>query len=139
MHKTDGQKDQPPTDPSPSKQGGMEEKIAKLEAATADAEKEVLRTLEVLSDATERVRVAKALLKQMPQEDQEKIQITDTKLPELLDMLATATENYETSQQRYETNKRYLEILRQKTGASSGSGAGDSATAKSNESAKPAT
>ena len=117
----------------------MEDKIAKLEAATADAEKEFLRNLGVLSDATERVRVAKALLKQMPQEDQEKIPITDTKLPELLDMLATATENYETSQQRYETNKRYLEILRQKTGASSGSGAGDSATAKSNESAKPAT
>ena len=113
----------------------MEDKIAKLEAATADAEKEVLRNLEVLSDATERVRVAKALLKQMPQEDQEKIPITDTKLPEILAMLATATENYETSQQRYETNKRYLDILRQKVGASGGSGAGDSATTKSDESA----
>ena len=90
----------------------MEDKIAKLEAATADAEKEVLRNLEVLSDATERVRVAKALLKQMPQEDQEKIPITDTKLPELLDMLATATEDYEAARQRYETNKRYLDILR---------------------------
>ena len=119
----------------------MEDKIAKLEAATADAEKEVLRNLEVLSDATERVRVAKALLKQMPQEDQEKIAITDTKLPELLDMLALATENYETSQQRYETNKRYLELLRQKMGAtSSGSGAGSSAKTKSDtESAEPAT
>ena len=108
----------------------MDDKIAKLEAATADSEKDVLRNLEVLSDATERVRVAKALLKQMPQEDQEKIPITDTKLPELLDMLAMATENYETSQQRYETNKRYLEILRQKMGAGSASGAGDSATTK---------
>ena len=113
----------------------MEDKIAKLEAATVDAEKEVLRNLEVLSDATERVRVAKALLKQMPQEDQEKIPITDTKLPELLGMLANATETFETSQQRYETNKRYLDILRQKVGASGGSGAGDSATTKSDESA----
>ena len=118
----------------------MEDKIAKLEAATDDAEKEVLLNLEMLSVATERVRVAKALLKQMPQEDQERIPITDTKLPELLDVLATATENYETSQQRYETNKRYLEMLRQKVGA--GKGSGDAVLQqpnKSDESAKPAT
>mmetsp|Transcript_28232 Transcript_28232/g.81640 ORF Transcript_28232/g.81640 Transcript_28232/m.81640 type:complete len:119 (-) Transcript_28232:1180-1536(-) len=116
----------------------MEDKIAKLEAATSQAEKDVLRDLELLSDATERVRVAKALLKQMPQEDQEKIPITDTKLPELLDLLATATENYETSQQRYQTNKRYLEILTRKMGASGVPADKDDSTTKNDEStAKP--
>ena len=94
----------------------MEDKIAKLEAATAQAEKDMQQHLALLSDATERVRVAKALLKSMPKEEQEKIQVTDTKLPELLDLLATASESYETSQQRYETNKWYLDMLKQKMG-----------------------
>ena len=53
-------------------------------------------------------------MSKMPKEEQEKIQVTDTKLPELLDLLATASENYETSQQRYETNKRYLDMLKHK-------------------------
>ena len=115
----------------------MEDKIAKLEAATAYSEKDLLRNLEVLSDATERVRVAKALLKSMPKEEQEKIQVTDTKLPELLDLLATASENYETSQQRYETNKRYLDMLKHKMGDDMD---GDDLAIKNDESStKPAT
>lgn len=114
----------------------MEDKIAKLEAATAQAEKAVLRDLEVLSDATERVRIAKALLKQMPKDDQEKYPVTDTKLPELLDLLATATENYETSQQRYETNKRYLDMLKHKMGDPVDGD--DSATKNDESSTKPA-
>eukprot|EP00562_Extubocellulus_spinifer_P003764 CAMPEP_0178538372 /NCGR_PEP_ID=MMETSP0696-20121128/37071_1 /TAXON_ID=265572 /ORGANISM="Extubocellulus spinifer, Strain CCMP396" /LENGTH=124 /DNA_ID=CAMNT_0020170629 /DNA_START=181 /DNA_END=555 /DNA_ORIENTATION=+ len=96
----------------------MEAKLTQLEAATEAAEKSMLQNLEALDDATERVRAAKMLLRQMPLEDQEKIQVNDTKLPELLDLLARATEEYEVSQKTYETNKRYLDLLKKKLGRS---------------------
>ena len=96
----------------------MEAKLAQLEAATEAAQKSMLQNIEALDDATERVKAAKMLLRQMPQEDQERIQVNDTKLPELLDLLARATEEYEISQKTYETNKRYLDLLRKKMGAS---------------------
>lgn len=96
----------------------MEAKLAQLEAATEAAQKSMLQNLEALDDATERVKAAKLLLRQMPQEDQEKIQVNDTKLPELLDLLARATEDYEVSQKTFETNKRYLDLLKKKLGPS---------------------
>ena len=105
----------------------MEAKLDQLQAATDSAQKDMLYNLELLDDATERVRAAKALLRQMPQEDQEKIQVNDTALPELLDLLARATEDYEVSQKKYETNKRYLDLLKQKMGR----GASSSSTSAS--------
>uniref|UniRef100_A0A7S1ZQ15 Uncharacterized protein n=1 Tax=Trieres chinensis TaxID=1514140 RepID=A0A7S1ZQ15_TRICV len=98
----------------------MEGKLAQLQAATDEAEKQVLENLRALDDATQRVKVAKSLLRSLDAEEQEKILVTDTKLPELLDLLAHATEKYETSQKKYETNMKYLALLKLKMGSSAG-------------------
>jgi len=44
----------------------------------------------------------------MDPEDQAKIQINDTKLPELIDLHAAAIDAYRTAKKRFETNVRYL-------------------------------
>jgi hypothetical protein len=73
----------------------------------------------VLDDACTRVDAAKALLRKLDPEEQAKIQVNDTQLPELLDMEAVAQEQYETSRKRFETNKRYLDSMKEKAGSSS--------------------
>ena len=94
----------------------MEAKVAKLQAATIEAEQDVRKHLELVDDATKRLQAAKALLKQIDPDEQEKIMVNDTNLPELLDLLARATHEYESSLNRYETNKKYLALLKAKIG-----------------------
>ena len=94
----------------------MEAKVAKLQAATIEAEQDVRKHLELVDDATKRLQAAKALLKQIDPDEQEKIMVNDTNLPELLDLVARATHEYETSLNRYETNKKYLALLKAKIG-----------------------
>lgn len=72
---------------------------------------------EALEDSQMRVDTAKALLKQMDPEEQQRIMVSDTKLPELLALHTKAKEDYETSLKRYETNKKYLKMCQEKMGA----------------------
>lgn len=92
----------------------LEDKISKLQAATDDAEGQLKKHKQALEDSQKRVDAAKAMFKQIPEDEQNKILITDTKLPELLEMHAIAKEEYETSETRYETNQRYLDVYKEK-------------------------
>lgn len=103
----------------------MEDKIAKLQVATDEAEAQMKKDKEALEDSQTRVDSAKALLRQLDVEEQNKIPVSDTKLPELLALHTRAKEDYETSQQRYEINKRYLTMYQEKLGKSESSEAGE--------------
>ncbi len=92
----------------------MEDKLAKLKLATTNAEKDMRNAKAVLEDSTKRLNAAKELLRNMDEEDQKKIQINDTKLPELLELHATAKEEYSVAQRRYETNLKYVKIIEDK-------------------------
>ena len=87
----------------------MDDKIVKLKAATESAKDAMDQSERELKDSQERLDLAKQLLQSMDKKDQEKIKIGDTKYPELLALHQIALDNFETSQKRYETNKRYLE------------------------------
>lgn len=97
----------------------MEAKIEKLQKATDEAEAQMNKDKEALEDSQTRVDTAKALLKQLDPEEQERIQVSDTKLPELLALHTKAKEDYETSLKRYDTNKKYLKLYQEKLGAES--------------------
>ena len=99
----------------------MDDKIAKLEAATKEAETQMNEHKELLEDAAKRLQAAKELLREMDPEDQAKIKVNDTKLPELISLHELAKEQYESSHKRFETNSRYLTIMKEKAGIASGS------------------
>lgn len=88
-------------------------KIAKLETATQEAKSEMERLAVELADSEERLDLAKTLLQSLSPEDQLNTKVTDTKLPELIDLNHAAKDAFETAKKRYETNQRYLEKLKQ--------------------------
>jgi len=90
------------------------DKIAKLQTATDNAKLEMITTKTTYDDSLQRLNAAKELLRNMDPEDQAKIQVNDTKLPELIDMHAAATEAYKGAKSRFETNARYLELFKAK-------------------------
>ncbi len=99
----------------------MDEKIAKLQAATdeAHAQLEVCkRALEeadaALSKAKDKYRALSAQL----QESGDNLMVNDTELPELIETQIRAKNVYETVEKRYNTNKRYLEAMIQKRDSS---------------------
>lgn len=71
---------------------------------------------EALAESQRCLDTAKELLRNMNPEDQKKIKVTDTRLPELLDLHAMAKETYEESQKRFQTNMKYIKILEEKIG-----------------------
>ena len=92
----------------------MEEKIAKLQAATDEAKEQMMASKQALDMAEIQLASVKAKYKEMPMEQQEKLQVTDTELPELIETHLQAKSLYETSEARYQTNRRYLEALKAK-------------------------
>eukprot|EP00977_Amphora_coffeiformis_P014758 scaffold4223_cov189-Amphora_coffeaeformis.AAC.18 len=98
-----------------------DKKITKLEVATQEAHALMEQHHAALEDATQRLTAAKALLRQLDPAEQAKIQVNDTKLPELLSLQALAQEQYETSRKRFETNQKYLITMKEKQKASSSS------------------
>ena len=94
----------------------MDDKIAKLQVATEKAQAEMEQDKAALDDAVKRLTAAKDLLREMDAEDQAIFQVNDTKLPELISLHQLAKEKYETSQTRYETNHRYLTMMKEKAG-----------------------
>ena len=92
----------------------MSDKIRKLQIATENAMEEMNRTKVAYEDSSKRLEAAKELLKGLPPEEQQKIQVNDTKLPELIELHMQATNAYEEAKKRYETNSRYLQLFRAK-------------------------
>eukprot|EP00536_Pseudo-nitzschia_multiseries_P013419 jgi/Psemu1/35206/gm1.35206_g len=95
----------------------MDEKISKLRVATDEAAlqlavaKQTLDTAETeLSKAKDKYRALSAQL----HESGDDLQVNDTELPELIEMQMRAKNVYETVAARYETNKRYLDMMIQK-------------------------
>lgn len=94
----------------------MEDKLAKLQAATEEARAEAARLKAALELAENKVGIAKDRLRSLEPEAQETLQVTDTNLPELLGERELARERYETAKTRFETNVRYVRMLREKMG-----------------------
>ena len=92
----------------------MDEKIAKLQAATDEAEQNLKVCADAVSLAETQLAQAKERLRNLPQEEQETLQVNDTELPELLENVVRAKNVYETVLTRYNTNKRYLEAFKAK-------------------------
>jgi GTP cyclohydrolase II len=94
----------------------VDDKITKLQAATEKALLDVVECQKSVQESEKAVNVVKALLRDLDKEEQQRVKVTDTKLPELLAMLIAAREANATAVTRYETNKRYLELCMQKAG-----------------------
>ena len=92
----------------------MEEKIAKLQAATDEAKEQMMASKQALDTAERQLANAKAKYKDMPMEQQELLQVNDTELPELIETHLQAKILYETADSRYQTNLRYLVALKGK-------------------------
>ena len=92
----------------------MDDKIHKLQIATDEAAAQVQQLQGALQDAQQRVQAAKELLKQLDPEEQARIQVNDTALPELLGSLSKCQEEYDVAVKRLETNKKYLRIIKAK-------------------------
>jgi hypothetical protein len=95
----------------------MEDKIAKLQAATLEAKANMEVCKEALELAEKGVASAKDKYRNLLKDEQETLQVNDTELPELLETHVRAKNVYETAQARFTTNKRYLEAFQQKNGA----------------------
>jgi len=114
----------------------MDEKIAKLQFATDEAEadlkvcKEALEISErLLYEAKEKYRSQAQHQQQQKKDDNgsssgsssssssdtnNNLEVNDTELPELLETRIRAKNVYETVEARYNTNKRYLYVMIQK-------------------------
>ena len=92
----------------------LEEKIAKLEAATKEAQSQVLVAKQALDMATQQLSDAKERYRNLSISDQERLQVNDTELPELLETQLRAKNVYDTVVRRFETNQRYLAVMKQK-------------------------
>jgi hypothetical protein len=114
----------------------MDEKIAKLQFATDEAEadlkvcKEALELSErLLYEAKEKYRSQAQHQQQQKKDDNgsssgsssssssdtnNNLEVNDTELPELLETRIRAKNVYETVEARYNTNKRYLDVMIQK-------------------------
>jgi chromosome segregation ATPase len=104
----------------------MDEKIAKLRAATDEAStqlgisRQALEAAEAaLAKAKDKYRTLSVQLK----ESGDELMVNDTELPELIETQIRAKNVYETVEKRYNTNKRYLELMIRKQ-----DGSGDSTT-----------
>ena len=95
----------------------MDEKIAKLQAATDEACTQLEICKQALDEADAQLSKAKdkyrALSVQL-KESGDELMVNDTELPELIETQLRAKNVYETVEQRYSTNKRYLELMIQK-------------------------
>jgi hypothetical protein len=94
----------------------MSDKIVKLEEATEKSKAALDEAKAAFEDSEKRLNYAKEALRQMDPEDQKKIQVNDTKLPELIDMHRLAADQYSEAKARFETNSRYLALFKAKLG-----------------------
>ena len=92
----------------------MEEKIKKLDEATTAAQLALLDAESKLAAASDALEAAKSKLKQLSPEAQQNIEFNDTELPDLISAKMLAESECENARKRYETNEKYLMIIREK-------------------------
>ena len=92
----------------------MEAKLAQLKKATTISETEMLKAKELYNDSDTCLSMAKEALRSMDAEDQKKIMINDTKLPELLELNALAKNSYIELEKRHATNMKYVKLIEEK-------------------------
>ena len=92
----------------------LQDKLRQLEEATATSQTAFHEAESNLKKATESLDVAKAKLKALSPEAQEALQVNDTELPELLEAKMTAQIEFDEAKKRYETNQRYVDLLKEK-------------------------
>lgn len=92
----------------------MSDKIAKLQEATDKSKTDLDKAKGAFDDSERRLDSAKEALRAMDPEDQKKIQINETRLPELMDFHRIAAEEYGVAKSRFETNARYLQLFKAK-------------------------
>ena len=90
----------------------MDEKLRQLEEATANAQSALLEKEAMLVLASEALNKAKTKLKSLDMEVQRNLQVNDTELPELMSAQLAAVEERDAAMARYETNRRYLSLLK---------------------------
>ena len=93
----------------------LEQKIQQLEDATNSAQSDLTMKQSALTLASNELNKAKTKLKAtLSPEAQQTIQVNDTELPELLSAKMIAQEEYDEAKKRYDTNQRYLLMLKEK-------------------------
>lgn len=93
---------------------GLQTKLAKLEEATKDAEKAKEETYLIYKEAEEKLNKAKEFLKELDPELQEEVPVNVTVIPELMEKYLAAKNEYETQENRYNTNLRYFQMVQKK-------------------------
>lgn len=93
----------------------LEQKIQQLEDATNSAQSDLTMKQSALTVASNALTKAKTKLKStLSPEAQQTIQVNDTELPELLSAKMIAQEEYDEAKKRYDTNQRYLLMMKEK-------------------------
>ena len=95
----------------------MEDKVAKLQAATDEAYRHMTDCQHAMEMAQQQLEESKRLYKDLPQHEQEQLQMNDTDLPELIQSHILAKNLYESAAVRYQTNQRYLDAFKARMGA----------------------
>ena len=93
----------------------LEQKIQQLEDATNSAQSDLTIKQSALTVASNELAKCKTKLKStLSPEAQQTIQVNDTELPELLSAKMIAQEEYDEAKKRYDTNQRYLLMMKEK-------------------------
>ena len=92
----------------------MEEKIKKLDEATTASQLSLLDAESKLAAASDALEAAKNKLKQLSPEAQQNLEFNDTELPDLISAKMLAESEVDAARKRYETNEKYLMIMREK-------------------------
>ena len=92
----------------------MEEKIKKLDEATTASQLSLLDAESKLAAASDELEAAKNKLKQLTPEAQQNLEFNDTELPDLISAKMLAESEVDAARKRYETNEKYLMIMREK-------------------------
>lgn len=96
----------------------LQDKLLKLEEATATAHADLLEKESQLKSAVEALVATEAKLKALSPDAQAALQVNDTEIPELLEAKAIAQIEYDDAKKRYETNQRYVELMKEKVAKS---------------------
>ncbi|CAJ1945533.1 unnamed protein product [Cylindrotheca closterium] len=94
----------------------LEEKVAKLQAATDEAKAQIPVAKQALDMAQKQLADAKAKYQSLSPEKQATLQVNDTELPELIETELRAQNVYDTVLSKHATNERYLAAFKQKLG-----------------------
>ncbi|KAL3941582.1 MAG: hypothetical protein SGBAC_004084 [Bacillariaceae sp.] len=97
----------------------LEEKIAKLQAATDEAKAQVDVAKQALDMSQQQLAAAKQKYKSLSPEAQANLQVNDTELPELIETELRARNVYDTVVAKHATNEKYLAAFKQKLGQQS--------------------